>query len=284
MRRTTLARGGALLTAATLAISLNAGPATADSTQTEKAPAVKSDLGNKTSVDRESSSPSNRAGGFVANALPGTADILRIGQYNVVLDEPGWFIYEGNSNVDSGVDGQPGDVNLIQSNLFVGGVSRGYYELGFNGATPAYTSTGIILPSTIKTGKARLGPSNIYYTDSANHPMTTDPTLSNYFYIRRYTKSTNTYGLVVTRSGSRITFKAQNWKIFQPSTGKYVPMNTMKLQYRYDGRWITKKTIELNSNGTGSYSMTTNTKRRYRLYYPTTDTIFGASTIPTGLI
>ena len=109
--------------------------------------------------------------------------------------------------------------------------------------------------------------------------------MSNTFLLRRLTKTTNKYGLVVTRSGSRITFKAQNWKIFKPATGTYVAMNTIKLQYKDSaGRWQTKKTIELNGFGTGSFSTTTNTKRRYRVYYPTTDTILGSSTIPTGLI
>ncbi len=267
MRTSTLTRGGALLTAAVLALSLGAGPATADSSQTEKAATIKSPTG-ATAAPGFAFGASARTGGVTAMASAGNANIIRYGQYNVILSEPGIFSYQSSMNIDYVDSG----LNRIRSRLYVGGTNQGFFD---------QDGYGIVLPSTVKSGKSRLGPSNLYYSAS---PSSSDSTLSNYFYIRRYTTSTNTYGLLVTRVGSHITFKAQNWKIFKPSTGKYVAMNSMKLQYRKDGHWVTWKTISLNSNGTGSYSTTTNTKRRYRVAYPTTDSILGSSTESTGLI
>jgi hypothetical protein len=267
VRTSTLTRGGALLTAAVLALSLGAGPATADSSQTEKAATIKSPTG-ATSAPGFSFGASARTGGVTAAASPGHANILSFTQRHVVLYTPGTYIYSGSPEINYDGSG----LNRIRSRLYVGGTNQGFFDL---------TPDGIVLPSTVKSGHSQLGPSNLYYNGYAS---TTDSTKSNYFNIRRYTLSTNTYGLVINRVGSHITFKAQNWKIFKPATGKYVAMNTMKLQYRKDGHWKTWKTITLNSNGTGSYSTSTNTKRRYRVAYPTTDSILGSSTVATGLI
>jgi len=266
VRRTTLARGGALLTAAALALTLGTGPATADSTQTEKAASVASPTGGK---PVSSLSFGSAARGITPLATPGHANIISFDQKHVVLSEPGIYTYTGHPEVDY----EGANLQRIRSRLYVGGKNQGFYEL---------TPDGIVLPSTVQSGHSRLGPSNLYYYDGS--PSTSDSTKSNYFNIRRYTKSTNTYGLVVTRVGSHITFKAQNWKIFKPSTGKYVAMNTMKLQYRKDGHWVTWKTISLNDVGTGSYSTRTNTHRSYRVAYPTTDSILGSRTEATGSI
>ncbi|VXC39012.1 hypothetical protein [Aeromicrobium sp. 9AM] len=267
MRTSTLTRGGALLTAATLALSLGAGPATADSSQTEKAATVKSPTG-ATSAPSFSFGASARTGGVTALANPGQANIISFDQKHVVLYTPGTYVYHGNPKINYEGSG----LYRIRTRLYVGGKNQGFFDM---------SPYGIQLPSTVQSGHSRLGPSNLYYSGS---PTTSDTTKSNYFNIRRYTTSTNTYGLLVTRVGSHITFKAQNWKIFKPSTGKYVAMNTMKLQYRKDGHWVTWKTISLNDNGTGSYSTKTNTHRRYRLAYPTTDSILGSHTEATGSI
>lgn len=275
MRRTTLARGGALLTAATLAISLTAGTASADSTQTEKAVAASDTAGTRTGAPATGSIfGASKARAQRVETLAATpADITTLSISNGVL----WRA--GENSVDAFVDGVDGSVPIdhIEMNLTLNGSPRGTVTL-FEDEIGQF----IDVLNTVGAGTAQLGPSTIHYADSST---SVDSTMSNTFLLRRLTKTTNKYGLVVTRSGSRITFKAQNWKIFKPATGTYVAMNTIKLQYKDSaGRWQTKKTIELNGFGTGSFSTTTNTKRRYRVYYPTTDTILGSSTIPTGLI
>lgn len=275
MRRTTLARGGALLTAATLAISLTAGTASADSTQTEKAVAASDTAGTRTGAPATGSIfGASKARAQRVETLAATpADITTLSISNGVL----WRA--GENSVDAFVDGVDGSVPIdhIEMNLTLNGSPRGTVTL-FEDEIGQF----IDVLNTVGAGTAQLGPSTIHYADSST---SVDSTMSNTFLLRRLTKTTNKYGLVVTRSGSRITFKAQNWKIFKPATGTYVAMNTIKLQYKDSaGHWQTKKTIELNGFGTGSFSTTTNTKRRYRVYYPTTDTILGSSTIPTGLI
>ena len=275
MRRTTLARGGALLTAATLAISLTAGTASADSTQTEKAVAASDTAGTRTGAPATGSIfGASKARAQRVETLAATpADITTLSISNGVL----WRA--GENSVDAFVDGVDGSVPIdhIDMNLTLNGSPRGTVTL-FEDEIGQF----IDVLNTVGAGTAQLGPSTIHYADSST---SVDSTMSNTFLLRRLTKTTNKYGLVVTRSGSRITFKAQNWKIFKPATGTYVAMNTIKLQYKDSaGHWQTKKTIELNGFGTGSFSTTTNTKRRYRVYYPTTDTILGSSTIPTGLI
>lgn len=275
MRRTTLARGGALLTAATLAISLTAGTASADSTQTEKAVAASDTAGTRTGAPvtgADLGEPKAKTQRLTTLAADTLFDITTLSFSNGVL----WSA--GENSVDGIIEGNgTKPIDHIESNLTLNGSPRGTVTL-----LEDEIGQFVNVLNTVGAGTAQLGPSTVYYTDSST---SVDSTMSNTFLLRRLTKTTNKYGLVVTRSGSRITFKAQNWKIFKPATGTYVAMNTIKLQYKDSaGRWQTKKTIELNGFGTGSFSTTTNTKRRYRVYYPTTDTILGSSTIPTGLI
>lgn len=281
MRRTTLARGGALLTAAALALSLSAGPATADSTQTEKAASVSDTAEARTGPPATGSgfsAPSARAQKL--QSLAETTETAAIpADITTFSFSDGVLFRAGENSVDGLVDGTQGSVPIdhIDMNLSLNGVPKGTVTL-----LEDEIGQFVDILNTVGAGKAQLGPSTIHYTDGSS---SVDDTMSNYFQLRRLTKSTNAYGLVITRSGSRITFKAQNWKIFKPSTGTYVPMNTIKLQYKDSaGNWLTRKTIELNAYGTGSYSTITSTKRRYRLYYPTTDTILGSRTVTSALI
>jgi hypothetical protein len=276
VRRTTLVRGAALLTAATLALSLDAGAATADSTQTEKAVAKSDTAGARSGTPVKGSpfgAPKAAKTQRLEALVPTPADITTIDFADGVL------FRQGDNSVDGFVDGVDGalPIDHIDMNLSLNGSPKGTVTLFED-----EIGTFVNVLNTVGAGTAQLGPSTIYYSDGSS---SVDSTMSNTFQLRRLTKSTNAKPLVINRSGSRITFKAQNWKIFKPATGTYVAMNTIKLQYKDSaGNWLTRKTIELNDFGTGSFTAYTNTKRRYRLYYPTTATILGSRTTTTGLI
>ena len=291
MRRTTAARLGAAFTAGAIALSMGAGTAIAEGdtsgTQTAHAKSISSTAGTagKTPFDTSSkaavSGSANRSS-VSPLALPPTSNILAYSQKSIVLTEPGTFIYEGAPVVSN-----PAGVGFINTRVTVG-TKINARELAFPGADPEYLFHGIVLPSTTPVGKAHLGPANIYYQNPDHTPTGTssrDELIGGTFYIRRYTKSVATYALDIRRYNSKVTFKATSWKIFQPSTGKYVGIRSIKLQYRNsNGSYSTLKTMPLNVYGTGSYSITTNTKRNYRLLIPTTSTIWGSKTTTVGPI
>jgi hypothetical protein len=295
MRTTTAVRLGAAFTASALALSLGAGTALAeDSTDTQsvhlKSVSPTAGTAARTPVSKSQAtktpfSGTNRSSvtPSVANCeLPPTSDITSFSQKSIVLGAPGTFVFEGAPIVTN-----PAGVGYIGARVTVGSAMNSR-ELYFEGADPAYPYFGIVLPSTSPVGKAKLGPSNIYYQcpDHTSTGTTThDDTVGGTFYIRRLTKSIATYGFEIYRSDSKIKFKANSWKIFQPSTGKLVGIRSIKLQYRHtNGSYSTYKTIPLNIYGTGSWSTTTNTKRHYRLKIYTTDTIWGSWSETSPLI
>jgi len=296
MRTTTAVRLGAAFTASALALSLGVGSATAEDsstgTQTAKLGFVKTDTGApkiklsdarqlaKTPIGR-----SSRSGEVGITAE--THDLTAFGQKHIVLSEPGNFIYEGNPVVSN-----PGSVYSLMSDLTVRGMNRGPYELAFFGQTPPYVDAdtqeplaGLLVNTvTIPLGKANLGPTDIYTQTTPGEwdklaPIH-DTTVGGSFYIRRYTRAfpvSGKYAFEIYRVGKKIKFTANNWKIFQPSTGKYVGLGSIKLQYRRsNGSYSTLKTMSLNSYGTGYYWRTDSTKRRYRLLISTTETAQGS--------
>ncbi|KAA1395419.1 hypothetical protein [Aeromicrobium ginsengisoli] len=299
MRTTTAVRLGAAFTASALALSLGVGSATAEDsststpTQTAKLGMVKTDTGApkiKLSDARQlAKTPIGRSSRAAAPSVTEAEhDLTAFGQKHIVLSEPGEdFIYEGNPIVTN-----PGTVYSLMSDLTVRGVNRGPHEVAFFGALPPYVDSetgdplaGLLVNTfTIPLGKANLGPTDIY---TQTTPGTwdglapqTDDTIGGTFYIRRATGSTapsTKYPFEIYRVGGKIKFTANNWKIFQPSTGKYVGLGSIKLQYRHsNGTYSTLKTMSLNSYGTGYYWRTDSTKRRYRLLISTTDTAQGS--------
>jgi len=273
---------------------LGVGSATAEDssdTQTAKLGMVKTDTGApkiklsdarqlaKTPIGR-SSAKSGEASIAVAH------DVTAFGQKHIVLSEPGRFVYEGNPVVTN-----PGTIYELDSRLTVNGSNKGDQELAFAGALPPYLDSetgdplaGLILDSTSSVGKATLGPSKIYTQTTPGEwdqlAPQTDDTTGGTFYIRRATGSfapSTKYPFEIYRSGGKIKFTANNWKIFQPSTGKYVGLRSIKLQYRHsNGTYSTLKTMSLNTYGTGYYWRTDSTKRRYRLLISTTNTAQGS--------
>ena len=299
MRTTTAVRLGAAITASALALSLGTSTATADDagTQTAELGMVKPDAGAaKTKLSTTKQLSKTQLGKASANgaarpsitADPADPDITSYNQKNIVLDQPGTWIYEGNPVVTN-----PEKVYVLNPHLAVNGTDRGTRELGFAGHDPDdwYEIPGLVLPSNSPVGPARLGPAEIYTQTAPNTPddlePIIDPTLGGTFYIRRATGSTSVTKapFQIYRSGGKIKFTANNWKIFQPSTGKYVGLGSIKLQYRHsNGTYSTLKTMSLNSYGTGYYWRTDSTKRRYRLLISTTNTAQGSYSQTSGLI
>lgn len=289
MRSSTLARGGALLAAVAVGLTLGGGPAAASDSHdtTAKAKAVTTPFNGRAQANTATRTHKPTARAMGADALTAwmPTDITEFKQKNIAMYEAGEYIWDGFMAFSGLSDGSVGSVDYMFSHLYVGGTDRGAFEFGYS--NPPYTyGPGLVVPSTIATGKARLGPTEISYVndDTTAYANNVDNTHSNYFYIRRGTGSTAEYGLVVHRGSKSISFHAYNWLIFKPSTGLPVPMNTIKLQYRKDHQWVTLKTIDLNFEGSGSYIKTAGTPHNYRLYYPTTDTIYGSYTEGTGNI
>ena len=296
MRTTTAVRIGAAITASAIALSLGTGTATAEDTdaQTAQLGMVKPQTGapktevstakllGKTQLRKMSSADAEPS---ITAAAP---DITSYNQKTIILDTPGTFIYQGSPVVTN-----PENVYVLNPHLSVNGTDRGTRELAFDGANPAYAAPGLIIDSNSPVGPARLGPADIYTQDSAN-PGTwdgadpiQDATLGGTFYIKRATGSTavTKYPFEIYRSGKKIKFMANSWKIFQPSTGKFVGMRSIKLQYRHtNGTYSTLTTIPLNVYGTGYLWRTDTTKRRYRLLISTTSTAQGSYSQTSPLI
>jgi uncharacterized lipoprotein YbaY len=155
-----------------------------------------------------------------------------------------------------------------QTEVRVNGRYRGRAALGPNGAN---------IPRQYGSGKVRLGPT--YFSDG-----TTDGAVSNVFYARKQIRSSATYPLKIRRVNGRVTFRAYNVKIVDPSTGRYKSVKRVKLQQLKGSTWKTKKTIKLNSSGTGKYKTSIKKKYRYRLYIPRTATQEKFATVKTGKI
>lgn len=271
MRTSTLARGGALLTAATLAITLSGGPASAhDSKSSAVSPTPTHTYAKRTGVVAK---PHFRITKTTESAVP----VIGVVQASsTVLYQP------GGSSIAVGVngDGDPSLIDHIDLNLTVNGMHVGTYTL----MTDA-DGTFINIPNSVGSGKAKITSEKTYYNDGVTAPLTTGVD-SNTFYVRRATDSAATgtgsdYALYTVVGRHSINFHANKWVIFKPSTETWVPMQSIKLQYRKQHHWYTLKTIKLNSSGSGTYTKKRGTKYRYRLYYPTTDSILGSYTEAT---
>ena len=274
MRRTTAARLGAAFTASAIALSLGASTAIAEGdttgTQTASAGVIASDANTGTAVDGPADARQPTGKTAVRPLAAGTGNITAFGQKSIVLSQPGVRLYEANPTFSDA-----GGLDYLTTRLTVDNSNKG---------TRIFDFGGLVLDSLNSPyGKAKLGPSTLFYSNGAS--PNSDPTIGNYFYIRRATTSISPKALDIVRTGSKIKFTANSWKIFKPQTETYVGMPRITLQYRNsNGSYSTLKTMSLNVWGTGSYTITTNTKRRYRLLIPTTNSISASITTTTGLI
>jgi hypothetical protein len=73
----------------------------------------------------------------------------------------------------------------------------------------------------------------------------------------------NGIALKINRRNSRMTFRAFQIKVVNPSTGAYQSVKRVKLQQLKGSKWKTLKTIKLNSKGSGSYRKSIKKKYRY---------------------
>ncbi|AWB93660.1 hypothetical protein [Aeromicrobium chenweiae] len=256
MRLNTLARTGAALTASALVITLSSGPANAaDSTSVGAVESSAPAAGQRTSF----ASADFRAAGTVRPAAISLAK----------------FKLRSGVMTSGKLTGIWGDVIPAGSGSVKYAVTKVTVNGKYKGQTYLYPGDqaqgGINMPRIWGSGPVVLGPTTFTYADGST---SVDQTRSNTFYFRKNIKTTHKNGsaLKIRRVNKKVTFKAQNIKIVQPSTGKYVSVKRVKLQYKKGSKWKTQKTIKLNSKGNGTYKRKTSSKKRYRLYLPQTAT------------
>lgn len=257
MRTSTIARGGALLTAAAVAITLGSGPASASGSDDQAA-----------RVGSQSTASAHRVGvPFAAPIAKVTtpATITKFTMKSGVLAKSGLNPFCGTV---TGVNGSGSAITKVQTTVRINGHYKGRTNLYLGDASPSCVG-GVDLVNTVGAGKVQLGPTRITYADAT---VSVDATKSNVFYARRLVTSKATYPLTIHRVSKKITFTVHGVKIFVPSTGKFKTLKKIKLQYKKGSHWKTKKTIKLNSKGNGSYKIKTSTKRSYRIYSATTST------------
>lgn len=253
MRTSTIARAGAVVTAAALALSLGTGPVSAAETATASgatAPASSgsASFGTASTVD-----------------AAGTITALRLG--SGVITERATTQFVGNVAGTS-----PG--GSVQTDVRINGRPKGRVEL-----YPGAGNGGVEIPRQWGSGKVQIGPT--YFSDG-----TVDPNVSNFFYARKLVTSTRSdnYPLKVNRRNNSMTFRAFQVVIVNPATGRFQSVKRVKLQQQRGNKWKTIKNIKLNSKGSGSYKTSIKKKYRYRLYISATETQTKFSTIKTGRI
>ncbi|MET0927949.1 MAG: hypothetical protein ABWX74_00450 [Aeromicrobium sp.] len=249
MRTFTLLRSGAVLTASALAFSLGAGPVSAAET---------------TGATAATAEPTASTFGSAASVgAAGSISALRLGS-GVITDR-------ATTQFVGTVAGSAPD-NNVTTDVRINGVAKGRVQL-----YPGQGNGGVEIPRQWGSGKVQVGPT--YFSDG-----TVDGNVSNVFYARKQVRSKATYPLRIRRVNSKITFRAYGIKIVNPTTGKYQSVKRVKLQQFKGGTWKTKKTIRLNSGGSGKYKTTLKKKYRYRLYVPRTATQEKFETVKSGKI
>ena len=285
MRRTTLARGGALLTAATLALSLGAGPATADSTTTESG-SVAPDT--SFSPDRGGSvpAPSAKSG---ARASASDVEITSVGDATIddfiiksgvmgsldpeypYVETAGRLTFNYFNGAKLGTPAQAGGptawTQATVNGVFKSGDS-GWVPMWANRPTEPYP--GAAIPRRFGAGKMVLGPTvEVLTVKNAATSWTPLTAKSNTFYIRRDTWGT----FKASHSGSTVSFGAR--ARIRGTDGSALSAKTGYIQYASDGTWKTLKTLSLDSTGNGKWSYRTSKQRTYRFLVKRTSVING---------
>jgi hypothetical protein len=266
VRHLTIVRSAALLTAAALA--LTAGPTAAAESRDFTKPSVEKHRGAKlaTGADLERSSTASTVA-----AAPSVVDVQKISAYSLELSNKS----DNNVPIDitlaKGTDRST--IDHVSVTVSVDGKRSGpfkvYEDLGV---------TYVVLPDTVGLGHARFVKTTVHYTEGSGLAPTDDTTRSNLFYVRRaithWATSYKTKG--ITR-----TLTADGFGIYDPATHDYVSLKRVKLQYKTDGRWKSKKVVSLNAEGDGKYTWRASNFYKYRLYSATTETAEGLSiTVP----
>ncbi len=84
-------------------------------------------------------------------------------------------------------------------------------------------------------------------------------------------------GLRISKKGSKLKAKAHDLKYYR-ADGGFASLGKVALQRYKKGKWRGFKTIKLNSAGNGKIKFKQSKKMKYRLYVPTTATLYGGYT------
>jgi hypothetical protein len=272
MHPSTALRAGAVLTASALALSLG----TATATAAESAPG-KSPLDTASKVHTPDGAARWTTTRSAARRATGTATVTSI----KVAD--GYLFTKGANSIDVTINGDPGtsaegaEAKSVAITVRIDGKTHVDVPVSHwdGGDEDPETGTDYFdTHSSWGAGKAQILQTTVTYTDGDTSVL---DTRSNVFYLRSVVRSGNPAVYYTNYSHTKIKFQARGWKVFKPSTGKYVSLGSVRLQYRKSGSWKTLKKIKLNSSGNGSYTYKAPT-RTYRLYVPKTSTVAGGST------
>lgn len=245
MRISSIGRVGAVITASALAFSLGAGPASAENTATAAAPST-------------TTTPS----GFSASSVGIAADPVGPARFGSgVITSAGATRFVGTGNFSGG--------GGATATVTINGRARGAVAVLFSSTTPS--AIAIDVPRAWGSGKVQVNIGGF---------------VSNTFYARKQVKTMrgDGYALKINRRNSKMTFKARQIKVINPSSGKYISAKRVKLQQLKKGSWKTIKTVKLNSKGNGTYRTKISKKYRYRLYTARTSSQEQFVTIKTGKI
>ncbi len=287
MRRTTLARGGALLTAAILALSLGAGPATAADSPTTESGSIAPDT--SFSPDRGASFPAPSAARTGARASGSDVGIASAGDVTIhdysissgvmgTLD-PEWpYVYAPGRITFNYFNGaRLGTPTNYGPTMWTHATVNGVYRNGEDDWVPMWanrpseSAPGAEIPRHFGAGKIVLGPEMEVYTthDAADGPWTIINATSNTFYVRRDTWGT----FKASHSGSTVSFGAR--ARIRGTDGSALTAKTGYIQYASSGTWKTLKTLSLDSTGNAKWSYKTSSKRTYRFMVKRTSVING---------
>lgn len=279
MRQITLVRGGALLTAAALTLSLGAGPASAEPTHnlrsaaavTEDRPGARlatgADLHGGTSTTPRSARAARAASAATA------VNVVKLKAYSTEL-------YPGDNFIDVDVflneDADQSTIDSITLNLSVDGkkTSNLPVEVFFeeDDVEQSNPITYVTVSGKVGLGKAKFTGSTVHYTEESGFAPTNDGTDSNSFYVRRAIVSGDPF---FESNGTKKTFHVRNVGIYKPSIDAFTSLKKIKLQYKKGGKWKTQKTVKLDAEGNGTYSYRASKSYPYRIYSAKTTTSAG---------
>lgn len=270
MRHVNLARGGALLTAAALSLSLGTGPVSAaDSSDpgafaaaAEAAPAP-SDARLATGADLQGSSRVAARAAAESSAV----DVTKIVGESAELYSPSENFIPVEVFINP--DADTSQLERITLNLSVDGKKTTGLDVYYD---EEYDITFVLVPGDVGMGRAKFTGSTLHYTEESGLGLVQDGTKSKVFSVRRGIVYQDPYYVSTSK---KKTIYANGIGIYKPSIGDFTSLKKVKLQYVKSGEWKTLKTIELNVNGNGKYTHKTSKKYKYRLYSAVTSTSAG---------
>jgi hypothetical protein len=273
LRTSTLARAGAVATAAALAFTLGAGPASASDdisvergfTTVPKTPALKK------APQSNLAAPAQRMKASLVTAVPNPAPNLTT--FALARDQ---VLYaKGEKNLLQGtvvIANEPDGFFNLTTQFFNTHESLDYSPQLFTGTVSGPVYGGVAISPAKGPGLYKFGPpSGIFYGDNFETDFVNDLTASNTIRVRNATNGETHY----FKSGKKHQVTV-DIKVFKPAVGIFGSgITSARLQYKSGSTWKPYKTVKLNKYGKGAYSWSTSTKRTYRILVPTTLSIQG---------